>query len=374
MAGWVEKRGDRWRARFRGPDGRVVSSTFTLKRDANDWLDAQRGDAARGAWIDPRGGRQTFAEWADEWAKAQDGWKASTAEAWPRIRRRLVDRVGNVPLAGFDPIVLKRLRGELAEGYAPRTVKLTMAYAGMILRAAYAARRIGLDPTVGLRAKKARADESTDQVGPDDVPTRAEAVAILAGAPLPFRAGVALGFAGLRVSEVLGLTADRVDLAARQVTIDRQANRGPDGAAGWTTPKAEKVRTIDVGELVALELRRHLRTRPTGVLFRGLRGAEMLRRDQWYSSAWKPALRAAGLEVDRFVFHSTRHWCASMLLADGAPITAVAGHLGDTVDTVSRTYAHWLRDDRQVPGRILDRMLAPEAPAVLAPTTLPRGG
>jgi integrase len=381
MAGWVEKRGGRYRARFRAPTGDVLSQTFDLKRDAKEWLDGQAGDALRGAWVDPRAGRQSFTEWADEWATAQDGWKDSTAEAWPRIRARLDKRIGRTELAAVDRMVLLRLRADLGETYAPRTVKLTMAYAGMILRAAYASRRIGHDPTAGLRAKKARAGESVDRVGPDDVPTRAEALAILAGTPAPFRAGVALGLAGLRIGEVLGMTADRVDLSKRQVTVDRQANRGPGGAAGWTTPKAEKVRTITVPGVIAVELRRHLRDHADeGVLFRGLRGADMLRRDQWYSSAWRPALAAAGLvdEVEledgtietsyRFRFHATRHWCASTLLAEGAPITAVAGHLGDTVETVSRTYAHWLRDDRDVPAEVLDRVLAPEA----APTTRPQ--
>ena len=70
-------------------------------------------------------------------------------------------------------------------------------------------------------------------------------------------------------------------------------------------------------------------------------------------------LRAAGLAEDRFKFHACRHWCASTLLAEGAPITVVAGHLGDTVETVSRVYAHWLRDDRDVPAAVLDRALAP---------------
>jgi hypothetical protein len=52
------------------------------------------------------------------------------------------------------------------------------------------------------------------------------------------------------------------------------------------------------------------------------------------------------------------------LLAEGAPITAVAGHLGDRVETVSRTYVHWLRDDRDVPAAVLDRVLAPpDAPS-----------
>lgn len=88
----------------------------------------------------------------------------------------------------------------------------------------------------------------------------------------------------------------------------------------------------------------------------------MLRQDQFYDSGWKPALEMVGLPIDRFVFHACRHWCASTLLAEGAPLTAVAGHLGDTVETVSRTYVHWLRDDRDVPADILDRMLGPASP------------
>ena len=47
----------------------------------------------------------------------------------------------------------------------------------------------------------------------------------------------------------------------------------------------------------------------------------------------------------------------------GAPLSAVAGHLGDTVETVSRTYVHWLRDDRDIPAQVLDRMLSPASSA-----------
>lgn len=240
-----------------------------------------------------------------------------------------------------------------------------MAYAGMVLRAAHASSRISRDPTRGLRAPKARAGEPDGRVGPDQVPTREEAAAILDGAPAPFRAAVALGIAGLRVGEVLGLSADRLELDQRRVTIDRQAQR-VGGAMIMTTPKAEKVRVIIVPGVVALELRRHLRDhRDDGLLFRGARDAPIMRRDQFYASGWRPALKAAGLE-DRFKFHSLRHFCASTLLAEGAPLTAVAGHLGDTVETVSRTYVHWLRDDRDVPAEVLDRVLAPIRPDVPA--------
>src|SRR5215207_9621598 len=146
-----------------------------------------------------------------------------------------------IQLRDVDQLVLKRLRRNLAKDYAPNTVKLTMAYAGMILRAAHTSGRIARDPTAGLREKERRAGEEDDRVRPEDVPTRAEALAILNGTPGSFRAAVALGLAGLRVGEVLGLTADRVAIDARQVTVDRQMQRysgrgGADHAEGGEGP------------------------------------------------------------------------------------------------------------------------------------------
>ena len=354
-----------YEASYRAPDGKERTKRFLRLVDATRWLDAQRGDKVHGVYVDPLAGRQTFAAFADEWAKAQS-WKGTTRESWPYVRARLVPLLGSAPLAEIDVLTLKSARTTLAKKYARSTTDQTMAYAGMVLRAAHAAGRIPRDPTRGYKAPKARADEDDGKVGPDDVPTRAEALALLAGAPDRYRAAVALGLTGLRVGEVLGLSADRVGVASRTVTVDRQLQR-VGGELVLTTPKAEKIRTIVVPGVVAVELRRHLRDHQSdGLLFRGLRGTPMMRRDQFYGSAWHPALRAAGLanvdelgaESFRFVFHSLRHFCASSLLAEGAPITAVAGHLGDTVETVSRTYAHWLRDDREVPSEVLDRVLA----------------
>src|SRR5690606_34637252 len=130
VSGWVETLpSGLHRARYRAPDGRTVSSpTFRLKRDAGEWLDGQVGDMARGAWVDPRAGRQTFGSWADEWAKVQDGWGDSTRDWWRAMRARLDARIGDVPLAAVDRMVLLRLRADLAETYAARTVAQTMTY------------------------------------------------------------------------------------------------------------------------------------------------------------------------------------------------------------------------------------------------------
>lgn len=86
----------------------------------------------------------------------------------------------------------------------------------------------------------------------------------------------------------------------------------------------------------------------------------------FYTSVWRPALVAAGVGERAYKFHSLHHWCASSMLAEGVPVTAVAGHLGDTVETLSRTYAHWLRDNRDVPAAALSRMLRPTLAVVEA--------
>lgn len=351
--------GDRpWRARFRDPDGRQRSRSFARKVDAERWVTAQEAAKDRGDWVDIGQGRQTFLAFADEWAEAQD-WKATTRESWGYVRGRLEPLVGAMPLASINLLTLQGVQRALLDRYARTTATTTMAWAGMVMRAAFADGRIGRDPTRGLRAPKVRAGEPDGRVGADDVPTRDEAVAILEGAPRQYRAAIALGLAGLRVGEVLGMTADQLELDRRLVTVDRQLQR-VGGELVVTTPKAEKVRTIVAPAVVVLELRRHLRDHQAdGLLFRGRRGTPMMRRDQFYASAWRPALAGAGLPSDRFTFHALRHFCASTLLAEGAPLSAVAGHLGDTVETVSRTYVHWLRDDREVPAGVLDRVLAP---------------
>jgi integrase len=225
------------------------------------------------------------------------------------------------------------------------------------MKAAFINGRIGRDPTAGLSMPKVRAGEPDGRLSPDDVPTRAEVLAILEASPPRFRAAIALGVTGLRIGEVMAVTADRLKLP--RLTIDRQLQL-VDGTMTFTTPKSDKVRTITLPGIVALELRRHLRDHHGGgLLFRGGRGATM-KRYYLYNQAWKPALVGAGLAPDRFKFHSLRHFAASQMLAKGAAITAVAGHLGDTVETIERVYSHWLRDDREVPAQVLDRVLAPE--------------
>jgi integrase len=371
-AGSKAPKGSRYRARWRTPDGASRMKTFARKVDAERFLYGTEHAKSAGTYIDPIAGRERFSDYASRWAEAQD-WKDSTRESFDAHLKRVLVHLGDLGLDQVDELVLLSLRSALTGKYATSTATISLHYACAIMRSACRTGRIARDPTTDVDPPKRRDGDVDGVVGPEQVPTRDEVLAIIAGAPGRHRAAVALGACGLRIGEVLGVTDDRLHLDVGTLRIDRQLwTRMSDSRVMLTTPKREKKRTIKLPGWARLELRRHLRDhgpfRPLGdgdeggLLFRGGRDAPF-RRDAFYDSVWHPALSAAGLAEDRFVFHSLRHWCASSMLAEGTPITAVAGHLGDTVETVSRTYAHWLRDDRDVPAAVLDRLLAPRRDA-----------
>ena len=175
-------------------------------------------------------------------------------------------------------------------------------------------------------------------------------------APLRWRYAVALGFGlGPRVGEVLGVTPAQANFFAGALDLDAQEQR-----RGRVGPKSKK-RTVQMPDLVAEELRRAIKVHKWGdhrPLSTGPRGA-VARRDEFYKLAWKPTLRNAGLAEDRYKFHSARHYAASAMLARGVSAIEVAYVLGDTIETVSRVYAHWLRDASGMAKGALDLALAP---------------
>jgi integrase len=364
MASIDRRPNGKYRARWRPtPGGPQRTKQFDRKLDAQRFLAEVEHRSSIGTYVDPAAGRRPFGELAEAWAEVQD-WKPSTRQGWGQTVKRLRS-IWRLPLAEIDRLRLEQLRAELAQHYSRRVTRNTMLRCLAIARYAFECGLVGRDPTVGVEAApKRRADDAPEHVAPTQVPTRAEALAILQSAPSGYRAAIALGLAGLRIGEVLGMTAEAIDLATRRVKVDQQAQPLAGLGMTLTTPKAERVRTITVPGVVAVELRRHLREHASGVLFPGGSNGLLLPA-RFYAEAWQPALAAAGL-AGRFTFHALRHFCASTLLAEGASITAVAGHLGDTVQTVTSTYAHWLRDDRDVPAHVLDRVLAPAADSAVS--------
>lgn len=77
----VQKRGDKWQARYRTPSGEERSKRFDRKIDAERWLDLNGADIARNQWVDPRLGKVTFKDWSRDWT-------ATTVSNRPSTRAR----------------------------------------------------------------------------------------------------------------------------------------------------------------------------------------------------------------------------------------------------------------------------------------------
>ena len=347
-----------WCLPYRVPEtGRSTSKMSNTKGAAEAFVDELQHGRRTGTWVAPDAGRETFEAFATEWAAMQD-WAPSTRVAFAASLKRIVRRFGpERRLDEVDELTLSRLRQSLVDDYARATATSTLHYAAAVMRAAYRLRRISRDVTETLQPPKNRSGRA-DGVSADDGPSRSDVVAIMGATPTAWRAAISLGASGLRVSEMLGVHAEQYDRATGVLRVDRQLQR-IDGRDAFPLPKRDKIRTITLPDWARFDMDSHLDERQVaGLLFRGRLG-DPKRRDLFYSSVWRPALVAAGVGERRYKFHSLRHWCASSMLAKGAPLSAVAGHLGDTIETVSRTYVHWLRDDRKTPAEVLSRMLRP---------------
>jgi integrase/recombinase XerD len=184
-------------------------------------------------------------------------------------------------------------------------------------------------PARGLSLPKALAAE--------EVAAIIEAADGTAPAELRDRAVLELLYgAGLRVSELVGLDMDDVDLEDRSVRC---------------IGKGDKERVVPLGSRAAEAIGRYLREgrgalasarRPTHALFLSARGGRLSRQ-----SAWLCVKRyAARVYPDRRVFpHALRHSYATHLMAGGADVRVVQEALGHAKLSTTQVYTLVTRQD-----------------------------
>ena len=161
---------------------------------------------------------------------------------------------------------------------------------------------------------------------------------------------------GMRPGEALALRWEDVDLAGREIRVERAVARG--GRIKGT--KTGTARTVDLTPRLTATLDRWQTTLEAEALAAGhevsplvfpseagtpLDGINVARR-------FKAVLVRAGLP--KFPLYSLRHTFASHLLAMGAPIVYVANQMGHSKPTTTlQHYAHFLpRGDRALADRL----------------------
>jgi integrase len=329
----VERRGQgRWRARYRGPDGRERSKTFDRRSDADRWLASIEVSRARGEWVDPTLGRRTFASWAEEWSQSIVDLRPSTLNRdLGVVRVHLLPRFGSVPLARLTHSMVRGFVADmLATGaHSPATVRKVGQILSKIMRGAVEAGLIARSPCEGLRLP-AEPRREMRFLTADQVATLAEAAA-----PEATTLIYTAAYAGLRWGELAGLRVARVNLLRRTIVVVEQLNELA-GKLSWGPPKtAAGRRAVSIPGALAQMLEVQL-TRPevirSGLVFPTPLG-EAMRRSNFARRVWAPAVGRVGLDGLRF--HDLRHTAVALAISQGAHPKALQERMGHSSVTVT---------------------------------------
>lgn len=235
-----------------------------------------------------------------------------------------------------DRSTVRSYLGTLADrGLAPTSVGGRLAAVRSFYRHALRHGRIATDPLAGVRAPRRPSrlprvlsvDEAAELVtAPRRLPVRDEALARRDGAMLEL-----LYATGMRISELAGLTIDRIDLARRRLRVVGKGNK--ERALLFGTPAADALR----GYLGTA--RPHLAARGAGgeAVFLNANGAPLSARGaRLVIGRWVQAVGAPS----RTSPHTLRHSFATHLLEGGADLRVVQELLGHANLQTTQIYTH----------------------------------
>jgi integrase len=172
------------------------------------------------------------------------------------------------------------------------------------------------------------------------------------------RAMVAVqAWSGLRIGELVALRVEDVDFLRKTIRVQYQF-AGTDAKVRSEPKTPRSKRTIPVPQFVIDAVAEHLsRCEPgeDGTLFVTDSGRAW-RHDFYGSKKFKRAVQAAGLP-ESTTSHDLRHFCASVCLGAGEPVTTVGNRLGHANPGVTlSTYAHLLQDQDDRTRKALEGM------------------
>lgn len=272
--------------------------------------------------VRPPGPTTTVAEWGERWLSGLNDRHTTTHSRRNVVRKHVIPSMGPTRVAALTPHDVNEASAAWLRHCEPSTVRTNLAVLGTMLQAAVLA-GLRADNPVRL-ARRPRVAKT--QVTPfTDAETR-EIVreASSRDSTLIF---AFLATTGARVGEAMALTVQDWDGAAGTATITKTLSRGKVGP-----PKtANGVRTIRVPSPGVPAMRAAAKGRKSGPLFGGAGYAPV-------RAKWVAMLKRLGIPPRPM--HQLRHSWASNALACSKGIAEVARYLGDTPETVLKTYVH----------------------------------
>jgi integrase len=256
----------RYKVWWRLEDASQGSQTFSSRDAARDFKHDLLARLARGAWVDPRLGKQTFEAWACEWwelwSADPDRSPATLQATEGRLRRYVLPFFGQRQLRAITVSLVRRWQNELRRRVGHDTVLACRSLLNRILQAAEDDRRIDANPVRKVLAPSppVNADARLGHVKRRSY-TPEEFGRLLAGSLPAYRDHlICLVGTGLRAGELLGLRAHRVDLVTRRLeVVEVRFEAGRFGRGYKDRPKsAASIRVVPLGSQVVDAIARQL--------------------------------------------------------------------------------------------------------------------
>jgi integrase len=317
------------------PDGGVKYTEGRARTQADALRKKQKAERKQ---QQPHEDKETVGELLEHWLNdiAKLKTRPSTWDRYEQIVRiHLRPRIGGVPLRKLTVAQVTKMWADMdRDGISTGNIKKCSEVLATALEAAVSENKIPVAPTAN--AAKPKVVPEAIEVFTDD-----EVRAILkAAVGNRFEALYKLAVGtGAREGELLALEGGDFDLEKGTVHIERTLDERK-GAFATNPPKSKAgTRTVSLPTFVVDAVRRHLDGRAPGPVFTTGTGT-YVSRTNFIRKDWAPLLETAGVKYRKF--HTLRHTHASRLLADGVDPGEVAKRIGDKIETLMRSYAHWI--------------------------------
>jgi integrase len=345
------KRGPRWYAKYRLPDGRQVQKAlgpawtqrgrppegYFTKRTAEAWLRDALDQARKGTLPGMVRTGATFADAAAEWLRyveQERGRKASTlADYRSVVRAHFLPAFGEQPIERITEDMIEQwLSAHLREGELSRrsSQKMVVLLNG-IFRRARKVWKLPQNPVADVERLPVSKRTDIEFYSPEEVHALVRASAVKQDGAL----FLAAAMTGLRMGELLALRWRDVDFATQTVRVTASYTAGTLG-----TPKSGLGRAVPLVDEVAHALvrlgKRKRWSGPDDLVFVGTAGGHLdgsaLRR------RYKKARDVAGLRPLRF--HDLRHTFGSVAIRTADP-RELQEWMGHSDFSTTQIYMHY---------------------------------
>ena len=325
-----------WRVRWRDETGVERSKTFDKLGDARAYEGKLRTLKRTGALADLDAGRETLAEFVDEWWRVYAGpnLERATLRAYATLwNGHALPRLGSIPLRELTPQTIAHFRADLEQaGVGVEAIRKTMTMLQGVLQRAVEWGRVPSNAVKMTRKPPKQLRPAVEAIPPE----RIEVMRALLLEPGRLRDAAlvsVLAYAGLRPQEVLALEWRHV--RERTLLVERALSDGE----LKVLKNRRQPRTVTLLDPLREGVARHRAIwRP---VFPSGSGGFWRASDwrNWRKRIYRPVAESVGIDGARP--YVLRHAFASLLIHEGRlSVVEIAAQLGHNPTVCLDTYAH----------------------------------